>query len=112
MSAKLRDRLGSILMLAFVASLWVQRDYITPFGGIFPDIVMIGLALLAVLTLVLSFTPWRAIKEEEAKKEKGEKKNWTDMVVVAIILLGWTGLLRYLGFALCGVPVSGASPGI
>jgi hypothetical protein len=103
MSAKIRDRLGSILMLAFVGALWVQRDYITPFGGIFPDIVMVGLALLGVLTLILSFTPWPAIKEEAPKKEKNAKINWTDMVIVALILLAWTGLLRYAGFALSGV---------
>ena len=57
MTAKFRDHLGSALLLAFVAVLWLQRDYITVFGGIFPDIVMEIMAALIVLTVILSFTP-------------------------------------------------------
>jgi len=97
-----RDRLGSILMLAFVASLWVQRDYMTPFGGIFPDIILVITAGIVVATLVLSFTPYAAIKEVEAKKQ-AEKANWKDMAVVGAILVAWALLLRYLGFALTGI---------
>ena len=103
MSAKVLDRLGSLLMLAFVATLWVQRDYITPFGGIFPDIVMGCLTVLVALTLILSFTPFRAMKEEAAKNADGARSNWIEMVVVAVILLAWTGLLRSLGFAITSV---------
>ena len=103
MSTKILDRLGSFLMLAFVATLWAQRDYITPFGGIFPDIIMGCLTVLAAITLILSFTPFRALKETAAKQPGTAHSNWTEMAVVAIILLAWTGLLRYLGFALSGV---------
>ncbi|MGB3400964.1 MAG: hypothetical protein WBA34_12435, partial [Candidatus Deferrimicrobiaceae bacterium] len=67
MKASTRDRLGSILMLAFVASLWMQRSYMTRFGGIFPDIVMEIMAGILVTTLVLSFTPYAAMKEAGEK---------------------------------------------
>lgn len=105
MRAVVRDRLGSLLMLAFMTSLWVQRDYMTPFGGIFPDIIMECLAVLVIVTLILSFTPFRAIKDDADKKEEGAeaKRSWFEMIVVAVILLAWTGLLRYLGFALTGI---------
>jgi hypothetical protein len=104
MNAKTRDLLGSVLMLAFVAILWVQRHYITPFGGIFPDIVMIGLTALALLTIALAFTPWRAIKEEkEADKKASPPRHWFAMATVAAAMLAWTLLLRTLGFALAGV---------
>ncbi len=103
MNARARDLLGSILMLVFVAVLWMQRNYITPFGGIFPDIVMICLAAVAVLTLIMAFTPWAAIKEAAVKKQDALRKNWFEMAVVGIIMLVWTVLLRYAGFALSGV---------
>ena len=103
MNAKAIDRLGSLLMLAFVLILWVQRDYITPFGGIFPDIIMGVLTVLAVVTLILSFTRFGAIKEEAVKEAKQAAVNWLDLIVVALILLAWTGLLRLLGFALTGM---------
>ena len=80
MNAKFRDLLGSLLMLAFVASLWVQRDYITPFGGIFPDIVMGIMVALVVTTMLLLLTPWRAIKDSEEKEK--EAFHWFDMAVV------------------------------
>ena len=103
MKAATRDRLGSILMLAVVASLWAQRDYMTPYGGIFPDIVMEIMAGIVVVTLILSFTKYAAMKEAGEKKGEAGKTNWKDMAVVGGILLAWAVLLRYLGFALTGV---------
>lgn len=101
MNSKIRDLLGSILMLVFVISLWVQRDYYTPFGGIFPDISMVCLGVLVVITIVMMFTPWCAIKNNE-DKEKGKSFYWIDMAVVSLILLAWILLLRHLGFILIG----------
>ena len=103
MNAKARDLLGSVLMLVFVVSLWVQRDYNTPFGGIFPDIVMVGLVVLLVTTILLMMTPWRAIKESEEKAKAATSFHWFDMAVVGGILLAWTVLLRYFGFIATGL---------
>jgi ABC-type Fe3+-siderophore transport system permease subunit len=104
MNAALKDRLGSIFMLAFIALLWSQRDYTTPFGGIFPDRIMIIMAVIVLATLILSFTRFRAMKDEEGKKESGiGAKKWIDMAVVIAVMLLWTLLLRYAGFALSGV---------
>lgn len=102
MNAKARDLLGSVLMLIVVVSLWVQRDYNTPFGGIFPDIVMGGLVVLVVVTMLLMLTPWRAIQNGEGQ-EKGASAYWFDMAVVGVILLLWTILLRQLGFVTTGL---------
>jgi Na+/melibiose symporter-like transporter len=103
MGATFRDRLGSILMLAFIAILWVQRGYTTPFGGIFPDRVMIIMTIFVVVTLILSFTRYRTMKEEEKKESKTGEKRWLDMTVVIVIMMLWVLLLRYAGFALSGV---------
>jgi len=101
--ARTLDRLGSVLMLAFVAALWTQRDYMTPFGGIFPDIVMEITAGILVGTLVLSLTKYATMKEGGEKTGADGKTNWKDMAVVGGILLAWAVLLRYLGFALTGI---------
>jgi hypothetical protein len=103
MKARTRDLLGSILMLAVVASLWAQRDYMTPFGGIFPDIVMEITAGVVATTLALSFTKYAAMKESAEGKKEGGKTNWRDMIVVGGILVAWAVLLRFLGFALTGI---------
>ncbi|MBE0606364.1 MAG: tripartite tricarboxylate transporter TctB family protein, partial [Deltaproteobacteria bacterium] len=83
--------------------LWAQRDYMTRFGGIFPDIVLEIMAGVLVVTLVLSFTPYAAMKEEGEKKKEVGKTNWTDMAVVGGTLFAWAVLLQYLGFALTGI---------
>ena len=104
MGATFRDRLGSIIMLAFIAILWQSRSYTTPFGGIFPDAVMIFMTILVIVTLIRSFM-FRPAMEAEKKQREGEKedKRWLDMAVVMAIMLLWVLLLRYLGFALSGV---------
>jgi ABC-type Fe3+ transport system permease subunit len=104
MDAKFRDRLGSVIMLVFIAILWGNRNYTTPFGGIFPDAVMIIMTALVVVTLIRSFTRRQAMEvESKQKEEEKEEEHWLDMAVVMVILLLWVLLFRYLGFALAGV---------
>ena len=102
MNAKTRDLLGSVFMLIFVTSLWVQRDSTATLGVIFPDIVMAGILGLVALTILLMFTQWRAFSDEEGKKDTS-KFHWFEMAAVGIILLVWTVLLRYLGFMATGL---------
>jgi hypothetical protein len=103
MGASFRDRLGSIIMLVFIAVLWIQRDYTTPFGGIFPDRIMIIMTCFVVITLILSFTRFRVMADTDKKEENEGGERWSDMGVVIVILLLWVLLLRYAGFALSGV---------
>ncbi|WP_417251099.1 tripartite tricarboxylate transporter TctB family protein [Castellaniella sp.] len=105
MSPLLRDRLGSLLMLAFVATLWVQRDYTSPFGGMFPDTMMAFMVFFIVLTLILSFTPWSAMPKDEpaVSKDNASTTSSLQQVLVVIVLLAlWTSLYRPAGFALTG----------
>ncbi len=106
MNARTKDRVGSLLALVFVASLAVQRDYSTSFGGIFPDSIMILLVLLVLATFVLSFTPHAAMKDrvrEGAPEAAEDLPRRKPMVVVAVILLAWALLLRPVGFALSSI---------
>jgi protein-S-isoprenylcysteine O-methyltransferase Ste14 len=59
-------------------------------------------AFFAVLALVLSFTPYRVMKDED-EKVSGGKGRWGDMAVVVAIMLAWVVSLRYLGFAVTSV---------
>ncbi|MGB3836026.1 tripartite tricarboxylate transporter TctB family protein [Castellaniella sp.] len=111
MSPLLRDRLGSLLMLAFVATLWVQRDYTSPFGGMFPDTMMAFMVFFIVLTLILSFTPWSAMPKDqtEASEDDAPTSSGLQQVLVVIVLLAlWTSLYRSVGFALTGTLGFGA----
>lgn len=68
MNVRTRDLLGSIFMLVFVISLWMQRDFSSPFGAIFPDVWLFILAGLAVVTIALAYTPWSALKGDVENK--------------------------------------------
>jgi hypothetical protein len=103
MNAKMRDLLGSAFMLVFVVSLWVQRDFNTPFGGIFPDIWMGLLVALVVITILLTWTPWRAVKDGENEEGTSTGGHWFDMAIVAAILFAWALLLRHVGFLTTGI---------
>ena len=156
MTTKCADRVGSGLMLVLVAVMWSQRNYMTPFGGIFPDRIMSILALLALILFVRSFRSLpttdserkdsrlfrktsssareRAVfspgKDDAAgdvgfivdtagcsQAEKGPlearssfptepsatRRNWLDLTVVGLLLLGWVLFLGILGFFVTGV---------
>lgn len=97
MKARTRDLLGSIFMFVFVVSLLVQRDFNTPLGAIFPDVVMGCVVLLIVITIALMFTPWSAINDDEESVQPAGGQ-WFDMIFVGALLLAWTVLLRPAGF--------------
>ena len=97
MTTKWGDRVGSGLMLVWVAVMWCQRNYMTPYGGIFPDRIMFVLALLALVLFVRSF---RALP---TKEPSATRRNWFDLTVVGLLLLGWVFSLSSLGFFVTGV---------
>ncbi len=108
MSPLTRDRLGSLLMLVFVAVLWSQRHYTSPFGGLFPDTILVIMAACIVLTLVLSFTRFAAGLDRSGADEDGDTvqdplsaRRWRVFGVVVMLAL-WVWLYRPAGFALTG----------
>lgn len=108
MSPTFRDRLGSVLMLVFVAVLWMQRDYSSPFGGMFPDSIMILMAIFIVAALILSFTRFATMTAEtDSNMDDAELDPSVNhrlrVLVVALLLIAWVLLYRPVGFALTGV---------
>lgn len=104
MSPVTRDRLGSLLMLAFIAILWVQRDYTSPLGGMFPDTIMIIMALFVALALILSFTKHPAMADATRPGEDDETAaggpQLRRVLVVSLILALWVWLYEPVGFVL------------
>lgn len=108
MSPIFRDRLGSVAMLVFVAVLWVQRDYSSPFGGMFPDTIMIFMAALIVLALLLSFTryaspPAKSTLDADTEQPDQAINHGHRVLVVIIILALWVTLYRPVGYALSSI---------
>lgn len=107
-----KERLGTFLMLAILASFWVQRDYSVVLSGWFPDAVMVVMAVLLVLHLSLSFTRYAATpnasESNEASNENDPNHNretiWKAMKLVAavVLLVLWVGFFRSAGFILTG----------
>lgn len=99
-----RERLGALIMLATVAVLWTQRTYTTPFGGIFPDLVMMILVMLSILVLISSFLKKDSTPPVQPRTETSENtQQWLDVGIVGVILLLWVFLLKPLGFVLMSV---------
>jgi hypothetical protein len=91
-------------MLATIGILWTQRTYTTPFGGIFPDLLMMILIILSILLLVLSFLKKPSTSPVQSPAEKPHTKHqWFDLGVVGLILLLWVFLLRPVGFVVMSV---------
>jgi len=90
-------------MLAIVVVLWVQRDYTTPMGGIFPDRIMGITVLLALLGVALALNPRGAARDAEAPAATDGERRWLDLFVVIGILTIWTLFLRQLGFVVVSV---------
>ena len=104
MSKLARERLGAFIMLAVVAILWTQRTYTTPFGGIFPDRVMMILVILSILVLILPFLKKPSTPPVQSPaKDSDIKQQWFDLGIVGLILLLWVFLLKPLGFVLMSV---------
>lgn len=107
MSLRMRDWLGSALMLAFIAALWVQRDYSNPLGGLFPDTIMVIMAVFIAMTLLLSLrrTPAaRATSSAEESTAAGETAGKLRRVLtVVVLLILWVWFYRPAGFAVTGV---------
>lgn len=93
----------------FVAALFAaQRHYMTPFGGLFPDFVMAGLATFG--GLLLGRTVHAALRDRRAPRPAGpgrthpgdEAEPPLRVALVAVFLAAWLWVLWALGFVVGG----------
>ena len=100
----------SLVMLALVGTFAAQRRYMTPFGGIFPDAVLVGLALLCVLLLARTvYTAWRVRGQAPPSLESGSagpedaSEPVSHIVLTLALLTAWLWVFWTLGFVVGGV---------
>lgn len=80
--------------LAFVVLagiFWVQRSYTSEFGGLFPDPVIIVVAVLGLILAVLGLV------QRKASEHKSDVP-LTGLIRAVLLLVAWVALLPTLGY--------------
>ncbi len=94
----MKNLLTGGLLLALVASFWVQRAYRFPHTHLLPDAVMV---ILAVLSLWLIIMGWRTRHVDEVHEEAALR--WADLGRAVALLTAWVVALPWLGFLVAGI---------
>lgn len=89
---------GGLAMLGLCLVFWVQRDYSSDNGGLFPDAVMITLAVLS-LFLVARGVFWRT----ETGWDAGERLGWGGLARAFLLLVAWVASMPLLGYVVGGI---------
>ncbi|MQA84341.1 MAG: hypothetical protein GEV03_06890 [Streptosporangiales bacterium] len=114
------DLAAAAVAVVVAAAFWVQRDYREPLSGVFPNLVLVGLVVLAVLLVARTFllrrraaggavdgTPDEAADEtvdETVDEPSGGAGVPIAMVFASMAFLAaWVALLTPLGFTLAGI---------
>lgn len=90
------DFYGGIVMLGFAALFWSQLEEFTKFGIMFPEVIIIILAILGVIILVKS-----KIKPQRVKSLVKEINK--PMIGTMALSIVWIGLANYIGFFVISV---------
>lgn len=94
----MKNLITGALLLALVASFWVQRAYRFQHTNLLPDAVMV---ILAVLSLWLLVVGWRTRHVDEVHEE--EALRWVDLGRAVALLTAWVVALPWLGFLVSGI---------
>jgi hypothetical protein len=94
----MRDLVTGVVLLALVATFWVQRDYRAAYGGVLPDTVMVLLAVMGLTLAVRGFLARRSVAEET---EAGLP--WRALLRAVGLLAAWVLSLPYLGYLVGGI---------
>lgn len=108
------DLVAAGLAVVVAVVFWTQRSYREPLSGVFPDFVLAGLVVLAVLlvlrTVVFGVARRAGVGEPAAQSAAAEAESGlgASAPVGAVFasmafLAGWVALLTPLGFNLSGI---------
>jgi len=93
------DRISAIIILGICAYFWTESRSFTRFGLLFPQVIVIILALLAMALLVLSFV--KPVKKALFKKE--EDISYLTVVLSVVLMIAWVFFIKILGFLITSV---------
>ena len=91
--------IGGAVVLAVCLIFWVQRSYSSAYGGIFPDAVLIALAVLGVV-LVARGVLWR---NRETGWNTTGRLGYKDLGRALVLLVAWVASLPILGYVYGGI---------
>lgn len=91
--------IGGAVVLVVCLIFWLQRDYSSEYGGIFPDAVLIVLSILGVM-LVARGVLWR--NRESGWHDTG-RLGYKDLGRALILLVAWVASLPILGYLYGGI---------
>ena len=91
--------IGGFAVLLLCLVFWMQRNYSSEYGGIFPDAVMTVLALLS-LVLIARGILWR--RRETGWHGEG-RLEFGDLARAVVLLVAWVASLPFLGYLVGGI---------
>jgi putative tricarboxylic transport membrane protein len=89
---------SGLAILAIAAVFWVQRNYSSQYGGLFPDVVLVLLAGLALVLVALG-----VMGRGPAVESDREPVPMGGLARAAVLLVVWIATLPLLGYVLGGV---------
>lgn len=90
--------IGGFVVLIFCFIFWIQRDYTSDYGGLFPDVVMVVLAVLSVI-LIARGVLWR----HESGWDTTGRLGYRDLGRALVLLIAWVISLPVLGYLIGGI---------
>lgn len=90
---KLADRISTILIMALCIFFFIEASSFSPLSGLFPRVVLIILATLALLQFILTFTR----KKEDEEFDKAAFRHIPSLLSLTL-MIGWTVFIPVLGF--------------
>jgi putative tricarboxylic transport membrane protein len=89
---------GGAVVLLVCLVFWVQRDYTSEYGGLFPDALLVVLAVLS-LFLIGRGVLWR----HESGWESEGRLQPRDLARAVVLLVAWVASLPILGYLVGGI---------
>jgi uncharacterized membrane protein len=93
------DPICGAILLGVSAAFWLQRDYNTRADGLFPDVVLVVLALLGTWILLAGLFVRRA----QAGGGSSRAANPRMFAAVSLLLMAWAVALGLIGFTITSV---------
>lgn len=90
--------IGGAAVLFICLIFWIQRDYSSDYGGIFPDAVLIALAALSVMLIARGLL-WR----HETGWDSTGRLGYRDLGRALVLLTAWVASLPILGYFYGGI---------
>jgi len=95
---KTADRASSLTLLGISAYFLFESRKFSPFGALFPRVIIYILIALSAALLIISF-----FRKKEPEKPEEEKRKIIPALITFILIIAWAVLINYIGFFVTSV---------